>query len=106
MAIAGMTYIYDDPLGAKVNIERITSDTTIDNNKNEIFINTDSGDVVATLGAGYQGHRLRLVNTGTSGNQAHIDPDGTENLMGVNSRFSLLDGEALIIAFDEIDNWF
>jgi hypothetical protein len=63
----------------------------------EIFFNTDSNAIVATLPSPTAGHQLRLVNTGTSGNNLTID---------INSEIeTLYDNDALILNYDTDDGW-
>jgi hypothetical protein len=73
---------------------------------NVIFANTDSNAVTINLLAGVDTHTLRIVNTGTSGNNVTITPNGAEHLIGVNSSFTLFDGEALEVTFDDNDGWY
>ena len=71
----------------------------------EYFCNTDSNAIQFNLDVGIDRRRVRIVNTGTSGNDVTITPDGSENLLGANSSFTLADGESLIIVFDTNDGW-
>jgi hypothetical protein len=72
----------------------------------EIFANTDSNAVTVNLQAGVQNRNLRIVNTGTSGANVTIAPNGSEHLIGLNVGFVLLDGESLIITYDTTDGWY
>jgi len=92
-------------LGRQEALSRVTSATTLDTTYRHVFVNTDSAAVTITLPAGVQGTYYRIVNTGTSSNNVTITPNGTDNLIGVNSSFTLLDTEALIILFDDTDGW-
>ncbi len=71
-----------------------------------IKANTDNNAIVVTLQAGALDRRLRIVNTGTSNNNLTITPNGSENLIGENLSFVLLDGEALIIDYEPTDGWY
>ena len=71
-----------------------------------VFFNTDAQAGAATLPAGTQGDTVKVVNTGTSGNDLDVTPDGTENLIGVNSAFTLKDGESLIITYSDTEGWY
>lgn len=92
--------------GTSVITRITTSAYTVIDSDLEVFGNTDTNAVTVTLQPGIQGRRLRLVNTGTSGRNLTIVPDGSDNLLGANSPFALRDGEALVLVFDETDNWF
>jgi hypothetical protein len=76
----------------------VTSDT-------EIHANTDNNAVTVNLQAGVQNTPLRIVNTGDSGNNVTIVPNGAEQLVRMNNSFVLLDSEALIIKYDSTDGW-
>lgn len=70
-----------------------------------VFVDTDSAGVAITLPAGVDGKHFRISNTGTSGNNVTLTPDGSELLIGVNSSFTLRDGECLDIIFDSTEGW-
>ena len=86
--------------------QRNTSNTTITNAAYHWFGNTDGGGFTYTLPAGVDGEGYRIVNTGSSGNDLTITPDGSDDLLGANSSFTLADGEALLIVFDSNDGWY
>lgn len=71
-----------------------------------VFANTDGGAVTVTLPAGQSRRALRIVNTGTSANQVTVTPAGAELLLGVNSSFTLNDGESLDLVYDSTDGWY
>lgn len=85
---------------------RNTSNTTITNAYYHYFGNTDGGSFTYTLPAGVDGESYRIVNTGTSGNDLIVSPDGSENLLGANTTFNLRDGKALILIYDTNDGWY
>ena len=87
-------------------IQRNTSTTTLNATAYHWFGNTDSTAFTYNLPAGVQGREYRIVNTGSSGNDITITPNGAEKLLGQNSSFILADGESLIITYDETDGWF
>ena len=88
------------------SIQRSTTTATIDSTSYQWNCNTDSAGFTCTLPAGVQGQQYKIVNTGTSGNTLTVAPDGTENLIGANSNFTLQDGESLIIGYDATDGWY
>ncbi len=71
-----------------------------------IFANSDAGDVVVNLPAGVDSKYYKIVNTGTSGNQVTVNPNGAEHLGGVNSGFILNDGEFEEWIYDSTDGWY
>lgn len=91
-------------LGLK--IQRNTTTTTIDDTAYQWNGDTNLAGFSYTLPVGVQNRTYKIVNVGTSGNQLEVIPNGTENLLGVNSSFILNDGESLIIGFDTTDNWY
>lgn len=92
--------------GRITNKTRVTADTTLTAAHHHVFANTDSGGVVITLPAGIVGSEYRVINTGSSSNTVTITPDGAEGLLGKNSSFAILDGEALLVVFDTTDGWY
>lgn len=85
---------------------RVTTTYTILTTDSVIFCNTDAGAYTATLPAGSQGKSYQVINSGTTSNLLTVAPDGAETLIGVNSGFTLLDGEALDITYDATDGWY
>lgn len=85
---------------------RVTTTYTILVSDYEVFGNTDSAGFTVTLPAGVEGQTFRIVNTGTSGNTLTIAPNGSEHLIGVNSNYTLADGEALILCYNATDGWY
>lgn len=95
-----------DTLRARVTVERYTTSTTIDGRVYQYNFNTDGGAITCTLPPGVINKEIKIVNTGTSGNTLTIAPNGTDKLIGVNSSFTLSDGESLIILYDGTDGWY
>ena len=87
-------------------VTRQTTTYTILVTDSVVFGNTDSAGFTATLPAGVSGQTFKVVNSGSSGNILTVTPDGSEDLLGVNSSFALFDGEALDITFDSTDGWY
>lgn len=71
----------------------------------ELFIDTDSGDVTITLPVGIDGTNYRMINIGSSGNKAILIPNGTENLFGENNSENIYDLEALLMTFETNKGW-
>ena len=95
--------------GRILNTTRITSAAspyTVLSTDHEIFVNTDSANVTVNLPAGVEGTTYRIINSGTSGNTVSINPNGSENLIGANSAYTLLDGTTLIITSNATDGWY
>jgi hypothetical protein len=106
--------IYNRTLnGFIVNTSLVTSSPyTISPNDDDIFVDTDSGDVTVTYPSlsifeGVDGgKKYRVVNVGTSGNTVLLNPDGSDLLLGENSSFCLFDAEALITTGEETKGWY
>ncbi len=88
------------------NKSRATTTYTILVSDEEVFGNTDSAGYTATLPAGVDRQAFRIINTGSSGNDLTLAPNGSEHLLGVNSSFILSDGEAIILTYDATDGWY
>ena len=71
-----------------------------------IFSNTDSGAYTDTLPVGVEEQTLKIINSGTSGNNLTVSPNGSELLLGANSGFTLLDGETLVLTYNSTDGWY
>jgi hypothetical protein len=85
---------------------RYTTTQTLDETDYEVFCNTDGSAWTVSLPAGIHGTTYRIINTGTSGNLLTITPNGSENLIGVNSNYFRKDGETLIITYNATDGWY
>ncbi len=92
--------------GRIVSVDRIVTPTTLTATHHHVFIDTDDTGLIVTLPAGVAGTEYRVVNTGTSSNNATITPNGAELLVGVNSNFTLYDGEALNVIFQSESGWY
>jgi hypothetical protein len=93
--------------GGMINkIDRFTSDTTLDATHHVVFVDTDGGAVTITLPAGVNGTQYRIANVGTSGNELILVPDGSDLLISLNESYCLLDGDVLIINFEDTEGWF
>lgn len=92
--------------GRIVKVDRYTTTTTLDADNHQVFGDTDGGVFTINLPAGVEGTYYRIVNTGSSGNNLTISPNGLELLLGVNASFNLADGESLIIVYHPTEGWF
>lgn len=92
--------------GRIVKVDRYTSTQTLDADNHQVFGDTDGGAFTINLPAGIEGTYYRIVNTGSSGNNLTITPNGLELLLGVNASFNLADGESLIIVYHPTEGWF
>ena len=88
------------------NTTRYTTTQTIPVTDEVVFGNTDSAGWTATLPAGAEGQTLRIINSGSSGNNLTVAPNGAEHLYGVNSNFVLADGESIEITYNATDGWY
>lgn len=71
-----------------------------------IFVDTDSGAVTVNLPAGVDGTHYRIINCGTSGNAITVNPNGAELLLGVNSSYTLLDGQVMELNYETTEGWY
>ena len=71
-----------------------------------VFADTDTGAISATLPPGLDGDALRVINAGTSGNDATFIPDGLELLHGVNEPITLIDLEHLDLQYSITKGWY
>ena len=86
--------------------KRVTSSPyTVLSTDDEIFVDTDAGAITLNLTAGVNGKRLRIINTGSSGNDVTITPNGTDLLNGVNASEPLYDSEKFILTYETTEGW-
>lgn len=71
----------------------------------EIFFDTDDGDIDCTLPPGIDGTNYRLINTGSSGNKVIITPALAELLYGVNAAENLYNFEDLLMTYETTEGW-
>ncbi len=95
---------------AITNVIRITnaeSPYTVLATDEVVFADTDGGVITVNLPAGFNGRHLKIINTGSSGNDATVDPNGTEELFGGGAGvpFALVDAENIDIHWETIENW-
>ena len=91
--------------GLKVTT-RVTGALTLTAAHHTVFANTDGGTYAITLPAVAQGREYRIINSGSSTVALTITPNGSDHLIGVNSNYTLLDGEVLILTGDTTDGWY
>lgn len=94
------------PSGRILNVSRYTANQTLVSANHHVACDTDGGAFTVTLPAGIKGTEYRVANTGTSGNNLTVAPDGTDLLIGVNSNFTLSDGETLHLVYEPVEGWF
>jgi hypothetical protein len=90
--------------GRIVKVDRYTTNQTLTIDNDVVKMNTDGGNLIVYLPAGIEGHRLRICNTGNSGNTLTITPNGSEKIKN-SSSFILYDNEDLAVAYDNTDGW-
>ena len=71
-----------------------------------IFVDTDSTAITVNLPAGSDGEAHQIINTGTSGNNVTIVPNGLELLNGINATEFLANAENLILTYETTEGWF
>lgn len=71
-----------------------------------IFVDTDTIPIIINLPLGIDGESHQIINTGSSGNNVTIAPNGLELLNGVNATEYLADAENLILTYETTEGWF
>lgn len=86
---------------------RTTTTATLDTDDEIVYANTDSGAYTVTLPTGVEGTHYKIMNTGTSGNDLTIAPDGTEQIWksGAGTSIVLSDGDILNLHYSNEDGW-
>ncbi len=98
--------VIDMQSGVKHNTTRVTSGPyTVLAADHEIFVDTDSAPITVNLPAGSDGTNYRIINTGSSGNNVTVAPNGAELLLGVNSNLLLADGNVVILTYETTEGW-
>ena len=92
--------------GRLVGTHRYTTTQTLNATDYVVSANTDGSAWTLTLPAGIVGTVYEITNTGDSNNNLTIAPDGSEHLIGVNSNWTLFDGETLKITYRTTDGWY
>lgn len=69
-----------------------------------IFMNTDNEVLTVTLPIGREGQTFKIINSGN--NQLIITPNGTEDLLGSNTTFTLISAETMILTYNSTDGWY
>ena len=88
------------------NTTRATTTYQILVTDDQVFCNTDGSAWTATLPAGAEGQTLRVINSGSAGNNLTLAPNGAEHLIGVNSNITLADSEAIDLTYNATDGWY
>lgn len=84
---------------------RITANYTLTANDCVLFCDTDGGAIQVDLPAGVNGTEYRIINTGSSGNDVTLVPNGSELLFGLNASEYLADAEKVIIVYETTEGW-
>jgi hypothetical protein len=71
----------------------------------EIFCDTDAGAITVNLPAGVDGTKYRITNTGSSGNDVTVAPNGAELLTGTNASRTLSDRSVIILTYETTEGW-
>ena len=91
--------------GQILNTTRVTTTYTVLTTDYAVYCDTDGGAFTATLPAGADGQTFKIINVGTSSNNLTLAPNGAELLIGVNSNFTLFDGESLLLTYETTEGW-
>ena len=90
------------------NVKRITntdSPYTLLATDHELLCDTDAAAITVNLPAGVEGTNYRIINTGSSGNNVTLAPNGAELLDGVNANGTILDSEKFIYTYETTEGW-
>jgi hypothetical protein len=85
------------------NTTRVTTTYTILTTDDRVFCDTDAGAFTVTLPVGVEGQEFRIINSGS--NNLTIAPNGAELINGVNSNYTLLNGDVIILTYETTDGW-
>lgn len=100
---------FDKPLKSKgrlVETTRITSSPyTVLAADEDVFVDTDGEAITINLPAGVDGTRYRVINTGSSGNDITLAPNGAELLTGTNASRTLSDSSVIILTYETTEGW-
>jgi hypothetical protein len=94
--------------GRIVNTTRVTAGPyAVLATDHALFCDTDGGAFEIDLPAGVDGTEYKISNTGTSGNDLTVDPNGTEqiNHSGAGTAVTLVDGESLTLVYETTEGW-
>jgi len=109
LSVDGDCSITETVITGGSRIHKITRETvitiTLDDTDEIVIVDTDSGTITVNLPAGTNGQHYRISNSGISGNDVIISPDGLQKLFGANADFLLHDGETIDIYFQNTEHW-
>jgi hypothetical protein len=75
-------------------------------NENDVlYCDSDAGPINVNMPAGINGKQYRIINTGSSGNDVTITPDGSELLAGSNSSDTISDGSVVVLVYETTEGW-
>jgi hypothetical protein len=85
----------------------VTGNTTLTSANHIVSGDTDGGAFTITLPAGASGAEYEVGNTGTSGNDITLAPNGTDDILGNGAgvSFTIYDGEWLTLKFISGQGW-
>ena len=90
--------------GGRVSgVSRYTSNQTLTNTDHVVFCDTNAAAFTISLPGGVSGTTYKIINTGT--NTLTLTPNNDDLLLGENSNFYLLNGDALVITFEPTEGW-
>jgi len=86
---------------------RVTTTATLDVNDEIVYANTDGGAYTITLPVGVEGTHYKIINTGISGYDLAIAPDGMEQIWknGAGISVVLSDGDILNLHYNAMEGW-
>lgn len=89
----------------KARITSTDSPYTLPVGIDEVFADTDGGAITINLYAGASNKRpIRIINTGSSGNDVTVDGDGAETVRGA-ANDTITDGSPKIYSYQATEGW-
>lgn len=88
------------------NTTRVTSTPyTILSTDYKVFCDTDLIAITVNLPPGEDGVSYTIINSGSSGNNVTLVPNGSELLFGANSNETLYNGEVFDLTYNTTEGW-
>ena len=87
-------------------VREISAEYTPQQSDDEIFVDTDGGNVIVNLPEGPEGKNYRIVNVGTSDNRVLLEPVSGVKLLGEELGDYLADSEAAIFTYSITYGWY
>lgn len=106
LAIATVQYVKQGFVTTK-RLTNADSPYTVLATDNAIFCDTDAGAITVNLPVGVNEKPYKVINSGTSGNDVTLNPNGTEQIYksGAGTGITLIDLEIANLHFETTEHW-